>query len=136
MPPDLDALKKAYRKAALELHPDHNPDPEAHKRFRHLTEDYQKKLAWLQGAEDFRRRPRPPKPNDLSPEEQLRLLHADWQKALDRWTESELAEVVRGLPRRVWALAALASQDNSEAALRSQREAWRLVNLDGKRRRP
>jgi len=125
----------------LELHPDHNPDPDAHRRFRKLTDDYHEQLRFLNAAQDFRRHPRVPsdsvrRANDLSREEQLRLLHADWQKALHRWTEDELAEVVRGLPRRVWALAALASEDCSEGALRSQRDAWRLVNLDGKRRRP
>jgi hypothetical protein len=124
---DLDSLKKAYRKAALELHPDHNPDPSAHHRFRKLTDDYQHQLKFFQAAADFRRL-RAPRVNDLSAEEQLRLLHNDWKKALERWSETECAQVVRGLPRRVWALAALASNDCSASALRSQRDAWALVN--------
>ena len=123
---DLDSLKKAYRKAALELHPDHNPDPVAHHRFRKLTDDYQHQLKFFQAAADFRRL-RTPRANDLTAEEQLRLLHNDWRKALARWNEAEAAQVVRGLPRRVWALAALASEDCSMSALRSQREAWALV---------
>ncbi|MEI8095158.1 MAG: DnaJ domain-containing protein [Spirochaetales bacterium] len=134
MTPDLESLKAAYRKAALALHPDHNPDPEAHHRFRTLTDEYRHQLKFFQAAADFRRF-RTPRANDLSPEEQLRLLHADWKKALNRWTEGELEEVVRGLPRRVWALAALASADCSAASLTSQREAWALVSQPARPRR-
>jgi hypothetical protein len=135
LPPDLESLKKAYRQAALALHPDHNPDPEAHHHFRRLTDEYQEQLKFHRAAEDFRKFRRQPKANDLSPEEQLRLIHADWKKALTRWSEEELNEVVRGLSRRVWALAALASEDTSPAALRSQRDAWRLVSQPARARR-
>ena len=37
---DPDELKKAYRKMAMEFHPDRNPAPEAEGRFKEITEAY------------------------------------------------------------------------------------------------
>lgn len=34
-------IKKAYRKLAMELHPDKNPDPQAESRFKEITEAYE-----------------------------------------------------------------------------------------------
>ena len=37
----LEEIKKSFRKLALELHPDHNPnDPESEERFKEITEAY------------------------------------------------------------------------------------------------
>src|SRR4051794_8584105 len=38
---DNDQIKKAYRKLARELHPDLNPSPEAHQRFKEVTAAYE-----------------------------------------------------------------------------------------------
>ena len=36
-----DEVKRAYRRLARELHPDVNPDPETHERFKEITQAYE-----------------------------------------------------------------------------------------------
>jgi len=89
-------LKRAYRKAALELHPDQNPDPAAAVRFRELADAYRRLEATLPPA--ARKRPL---------QERAEWFIADAQALLRRWPAERWQTPVDGLPAVVWLTSAL-----------------------------
>lgn len=97
----LDEIKKAYRRAALVHHPDHNPDPHAARHFRRLTEAYR----LLADQAQRREPPKPPKP--ISPADRLAFLLGDVRAMVRRWPAARWTRVVDGLPTVVWVAGAL-----------------------------
>lgn len=89
-------LKRAYRRAALELHPDQNDDPAAAARFRAVTDAYRRletKLA--------------PAPKKASLQDRVVWFVADAQALLTRWPAERWQNVVDGLPAIVWLSSAI-----------------------------
>lgn len=91
----LDEIKKAYRKAALVHHPDHNPDPHAARHFRRLTEAYLILSEAARVREPVRRRTVPP-------HERISFLIADLRSLVNRWPAERWSRPVDGLPAAVW----------------------------------
>lgn len=91
----LDEIKKAYRKAALVHHPDHNPDPHAARHFRRITEAYRL-------LSEAARTREPPRPREVSPAHRLSFLLSDLRSLAKRWPPERWARPVDGLPATVW----------------------------------
>jgi hypothetical protein len=92
----LAEVKKAYRRQALVLHPDHNPDPAAARHFRSLTDAYR-----MLEARALAREPRRP-PRTIPLKDRISFLLADIQSLVKRWPDDRLTRVVDGLPGGVW----------------------------------
>jgi hypothetical protein len=89
-------LKRAYRRAALELHPDQNDDPAAAARFRAVTDAYRRlepKLA--------------PPPKKVSLQDRAVWFLADARMLMKRWSAERWQNVVDGLPAIVWLSSAI-----------------------------
>jgi len=97
----LDEIKKAYRKAALVHHPDHNPDPQAARHFRRLTEAYR-----ILAEEAQRREPVRPKRRPTATQ-RMEFELSDLQSLVRRWPAPRWTQVVDGLPATVWVAGAL-----------------------------
>ena len=89
-------LKRAYRKAALELHPDQNPEPAAEARFRAITDAYRRLETQLA-----------PAPKKVSPQDRMVWFVADAQALVRRWPDERWARPVDGLPAAVWLTSAV-----------------------------
>jgi len=96
----LDEIKRAYRKAALAHHPDHNPHPDAARHFRRITEAYR-----LLAERALSREPRPRREPPLG--DRVKFLLADVKVLLRRWPQERWLEPVDGLPAGVWVTSAL-----------------------------
>jgi len=88
---------RAYRRAALGLHPDQNSDPEAARRFRELTDAYRRLEPMLA--------PTPPKQPSLR--DRAAWFLADAQGLVKRWPADRWQKSVDGLPAIVWLSSAL-----------------------------
>jgi hypothetical protein len=99
VPPEatLEEIKKAFRRQALAVHPDHNPDPEASRHFRRLTEAYRR----LEAQALLRQAPtRSRKPVPLS--DRVSFVLADIRSMVKRWPAHRWSRVVDGLPAGIW----------------------------------
>jgi hypothetical protein len=90
-------LKRAYRQAALALHPDQNPDPAAAVRFRELTDAYRR----LEG------RMTRPVSKKRSPQDRAVWFVAEAQSLVKKWPQERWETMVDGLPASVWLAGAL-----------------------------
>ena len=96
----LEEIKTAFRRRALALHPDHNPDPAAARHFRHLTESYRLLEAQALARQPHRTRPRPLK-------DQVSFVLIEVRSMLDRWSSDQWSRVVDGLSCQVWVVSLL-----------------------------
>jgi len=106
---DLAEIKKAYRRAALALHPDHNPHPDAARRFRRITEAYR-----VLEAEARKRQPEAPRRKPTW-DERLDFALADVDAMIRRWPPGHWTQVVDGLPASIWVASALEVLDREWA---------------------
>ncbi len=90
-------LKRAYRQAALTLHPDQNSDPAAAAKFRELTDAYNRLLRMLALAPIKKR----------TPQDRVAWLVADARDLLRRWSAERWQVAVDGLPAAVWLFSTL-----------------------------
>ena len=97
----LDEIKRAYRKAALAHHPDHNPHPEAARHFRRLTEAY--RVLEARAASQHPLRPR----KEVSLGDRVSFVLGDVKALLRRWPADRWNQAVDGLPAAVWVASVL-----------------------------
>lgn len=98
---DLDTIKKAYRRAALRLHPDLNPHPDAARRFRRITDAYR-----VLEAEARQQHPQAPD-RRLSWDQRWDLALTNIGALVRRWPRERWSQVIDGLPAAVWVASAL-----------------------------
>lgn len=91
----LAEVKKAFRRQALTLHPDLNPDPASARHFRRLTEAYRILEAQARLRE-------PAKPDSRPLNQRVAFLLADLRSLVKRWSADRWTRVVDGLPAQVW----------------------------------
>ena len=99
-----DDIKKAYKKLALQYHPDRNRDPNATETFKKISEAYQ----ILSDKNDTVRKPpmrptrpmRPMRPMNPNLEELLRQLNINFQKpSVNRLRRQVTTEIINGKQR-------------------------------------
>ena len=93
-----DDIKKAYKKLALQYHPDRNRDPDAPETFKKISEAYQ----ILSDKNDTVRKPpmRPMRPMNPNLEELLRQLNINFQKpSVNRLRRQVTTEIINGKQR-------------------------------------
>lgn len=91
----LDEIKKAYRRAALVLHPDQNPHPDAARRFRKITEAYRV----LEAQAGLRS---PGQPRKASWNHWGEALLGDLADLVRRWPDDRWDQRVDGLTPGIW----------------------------------